>query len=734
MHTFPRGAVALACLALSGAPSALFAGQRSLADVAPPDSLFYLSIDVERAAEKWRTIDLVRLYGDAEVQAFLTPVIESITTESEFKQLMAAKFLVEQYGLPDIIDGKIEIVAPGYHVRAQGSDGQGAGGSIWLRGSDPLPQSFFEAGSKKLDPELVMLVDTAGQESFGASWDRVLELDPSIEVTQGETNGQPWSKATIPAGLMGNDVALELYSTFVDDLFLVTMRDSRLVEVVSALRADAPTESLAKEEGFRRFAAHSIRGTELVATWIAGGPMLSKIIAVDKQGGSQDERTTLEMLGFDKVAGVGLTIGLDDGRIHDSLAFVLPKERSGLLRIADALQPGSKIVDSVRKGAAAHLELRADVARVYDVVLETIYDLDPSAKQDIESGIAEVSAMLGCDLRKDLIASLGSDFLISVALPKSGFIPEVTGWVELKDAEKFGTIVETLKKLVVQQSGGRMDFAELALKDGNPGFYLKSNDLAGVAPSFAVREGKLLFSLSTSSLKRLTLAISKPPAEGAALAEDLARSLKTTVGDDVGSIAGMIYIDLAASTAMGLATAEPFLAPMLAGAPIPLDATKFPAPDTIASYLSGILYTLRFGHDVVSIDSSSPFGGFAAFLPAAAFGAVTASSRSTRAPMVQSVVDPDQPYIGVILAPTADDATSGIVVSGVSPGTPAATAGILVDDVIRMVAGQPVASATELSAALTSAGTGSTVEMTIERDGERRMVKVFVGRRGDFIR
>lgn len=734
MHIFPRGAVAFACLAIPMAPSALFAGQRSLADVAPRDSLFYISIDVERAAEKWRTIDLVRLYGDAEVQAFIAPVIESVTAEAEFKQMMAAKFLVEQYGLPDIIDGKIEIVAPGYHVRAPGSDAQGAGESIWLRGSDPLPQSFFAAGSKSIDPELVMLIDTAGQESFGASWERVLELDPSIEVSQGETSGQPWSKATIPAGLLGNDVALELYSTFIDDLFLVAMRDSRLFEVASALRAEAPAESLAKEEGFQRFTAHSLRGTELMTTWIAGGPMLSKIIAVEKQGGVQGERTNLETLGFDKVAGVGFTIGLDDGRICDSLAFVLPKERSGLLRIADALQPGSKIVDSVRKGAAAHLELRADVARVYDVVLETIYDLDPSGKQFVEAGIAEVSATLGCDLRKDLIASLGSDFLISVALPKSGFIPEVTGWVELKDAEKFATIVETLKKLVVEQSRGRMEFAELALKDGNPGFYLKSNDLAGVAPSFAVREGKLLFSLSTSSLKRLTLAISKPPAEGAALSEDLSRSLKSTVGEDVGSIAGMIYIDLAASTAMGLATAEPFLAPVLAGAPIPLDATKFPAPDTIASYLSGMLYTLRFGHDVISIDSSSPFGGFAMFLPAAAVGAASFSSRGARADLDRSGFDPDQPYIGVLLAPTADDAAGGIVVSGVSPGTPAATAGILVDDVIRMVDGKPVGNASELSNALLAAGTGSTAELTIERDGERRAVKVFVGRRGDFIR
>jgi 2-alkenal reductase len=96
-----------------------------------------------------------------------------------------------------------------------------------------------------------------------------------------------------------------------------------------------------------------------------------------------------------------------------------------------------------------------------------------------------------------------------------------------------------------------------------------------------------------------------------------------------------------------------------------------------------------------------------------------------------------RPGIGIA---ALDEATAagldapGIVIAQVVPGSTADRAGLrgidpqagLIGDVITRVNGRPVRTVAELAEALTEAGIGNEVELTVLRDGLERAVRVTV--------
>lgn len=96
------------------------------------------------------------------------------------------------------------------------------------------------------------------------------------------------------------------------------------------------------------------------------------------------------------------------------------------------------------------------------------------------------------------------------------------------------------------------------------------------------------------------------------------------------------------------------------------------------------------------------------------------------------------PGIGIV---AANEATAtrlgidGVIVLRTIPGSPAAEAGLMgaeraggvVQDVITAVDNHPVHSMSDLAAMLQQAGTGNTVELTVDRGGQSRTVRVKVG-------
>ena len=75
-------------------------------------------------------------------------------------------------------------------------------------------------------------------------------------------------------------------------------------------------------------------------------------------------------------------------------------------------------------------------------------------------------------------------------------------------------------------------------------------------------------------------------------------------------------------------------------------------------------------------------------------------------------------FLGVGLA-AREDGGQGAIITNVQPGSPADKAGILIDDVVLAVDGEPIDGQAGLVAAIRDAEPGQTVKIEIFRDGER---------------
>lgn len=125
---------------------------------------------------------------------------------------------------------------------------------------------------------------------------------------------------------------------------------------------------------------------------------------------------------------------------------------------------------------------------------------------------------------------------------------------------------------------------------------------------------------------------------------------------------------------------------------------------------------------------------------------------SLQTPSLQSLVDemksalaaangPDQfadrvqPYLGIFTSPVSDGHEiregvpdrGGLVITHVSPRSPAAKAGLAVDDVVLEFDARPVTTSDELQQMVEAAGKGKRLKLSILRKGERREVEVEIG-------
>ncbi len=91
----------------------------------------------------------------------------------------------------------------------------------------------------------------------------------------------------------------------------------------------------------------------------------------------------------------------------------------------------------------------------------------------------------------------------------------------------------------------------------------------------------------------------------------------------------------------------------------------------------------------------------------------------------------NHPEIGVAaqtLPASGNAAPSGLLVTGVQPGSPAATAGLRTGDVITELAGDPARSAEQLVLATLGKQPGETVSLVYLRDGKSTTVELTLTR------
>ena len=89
-----------------------------------------------------------------------------------------------------------------------------------------------------------------------------------------------------------------------------------------------------------------------------------------------------------------------------------------------------------------------------------------------------------------------------------------------------------------------------------------------------------------------------------------------------------------------------------------------------------------------------------------------------------------RPYLGVGLQPvTLADHQKGLIVLSTEPEGPAASAGVLIGDILISVNGKPVSDTDDVQTALETAKTGHSIEVGLLSGGAQKRTTFMVGER-----
>jgi hypothetical protein len=156
-----------------------------------------------------------------------------------------------------------------------------------------------------------------------------------------------------------------------------------------------------------------------------------------------------DALGLRGLKRVSLVQGFD-GKDWGTHAFIeAPAPRQGLLAGLDAKPISDEALRVIPSSATLAGVTRLDLAGLFDGIRKAIPQLDPKAGRDVEKAIGQVNALLGMDLRQDVLGALGDEWAYFVA-------PEVTGRGplglvvvnRLKDPAKAQDATDNIKGLV----------------------------------------------------------------------------------------------------------------------------------------------------------------------------------------------------------------------------------------------------------------------------------------------
>jgi hypothetical protein len=489
------GAAALAFAACALAATAP-AQRHDLKRVLPADTILYASLpDLASSLSELGQMPIGRMWAEKETQEFFAGLMQFAT--AQFDQGLAQAREAHAGGMlpidPDMI----------LKLRLNGASFAITGVALDASSGAPQPDIGvvvhldFGASAASWKSLLEFGVTQLGEQSGG-------RLSPVRTVKDGKTL---WTIALPPPA----PAAMSVNIAFVGESMLFATRKPEFDAMLAAW--DSPAEvSLATAPIFQQTYAHLDRDGVEAEFFVQPQPLIDAMMegarfaaeadpAVDVAGVER----VIQALGLRSIRAVGTTWRYDGARcVTKSFTLVPPEQRKGLLAIEPPLLD-SGFLKAISDDASSFSAFTFDLAGIYDGVVAAVRAYDPQLAEQALAQFDEMQKGFGIDLRKDLIASMGNQFVYWSKPMSSVGLPPMFALLKVNDEKAFLKVLRALTDLTggavsivdVKRSGVEMHHLKIDVGSSMP------IDIAGsVTPFFTFRGGHLVAALSTQDLLR----------------------------------------------------------------------------------------------------------------------------------------------------------------------------------------------------------------------------------------
>jgi hypothetical protein len=226
-----------------------------------------------------------------------------------------------------------------------------------------------------------------------------------------------------------------------------------------------PVEALVKlpEEGARLVDAplfRRVRSFDKFRTAARGFLDIAAFVKMARTRGKEVGKL-LDNLGVSGMNSLVLYSGFDGEAERGLIELDAPGPRKGLLKLLAGKPFKLEDVPPLPPDVVSWSMTHFDLAAAYDVGLQAARQIikitSPENLKDFEDGVRGINLLLGLDLRKDLLGSLGTRLVLYNSPSEGIFTLGQTAIVEVRDAERLEGALAQLVKALATFSGGQVE-------------------------------------------------------------------------------------------------------------------------------------------------------------------------------------------------------------------------------------------------------------------------------------
>jgi len=264
-----------------------------------------------------------------------------------------------------------------------------------------------------------------------------------------------------------------------------------------------PAGGLAGSAGFKAILPHAVKNASCMVYVDVEGFIASTEQAIELYVEDEEPKAywpkIRDAIGLKNVKSFVWSSGFDGKDWMDHVFLSAPEPRTGLMALANPAPLSDGALKSIPATATLAGASRLDVSKLVDGLKQAAVSIEPRSAQDIDRAFAEASRAIGMDVQKDLLATLGDEWVYYVDPMTGGRgLGGIVILNRLKDAAKAEQAFTKLETLINDElrKNIKEDNVEIRFRTTqSDGLMIHYLGTPMVSPAWAIKDGTLMIAL-----------------------------------------------------------------------------------------------------------------------------------------------------------------------------------------------------------------------------------------------